>query len=899
MSVRHLNIKYPLMALVLLLIPFQNCSSPVAFQPAGLVYDSLGRPVYSGQLVVTPSKPNPPLKLFFVIDNSASMLGHQIDLGTQFSTLFSSASNSLQGFDTTIYVFSTASTYNQDFLNQIPTRAPSSISLVPSANDIANLAETPGSIFSYWNSTTGTFGNAPFSMQIAPAPVLDNSDGNVTAQLFIPKKGSMSDSDYNNQIATITNNFKSRLSYLNPTSQTSYSNLTDVSSGLCTMARIVHHSSDFIRPGDSTAFIITSDDDDRMNVRNPNGNSCVESVIGSNNLINGNCGHYQTNYGYSTSSNISYLASRKFNFQSGTSINYSYPTSETCTLSYNDGYTYSSTYTALRTDITYTRCDLWGDGTCLTPHPNYKVTVSGNYVSSGTTCSQDMTSLSDNPAPGTSFSCATDNLAGQAGPGGDDTASTGAACSMAVLNSLQASNKLNVACMIVGAHTKTGVQVGNQAIGSCANYCSSHGSTYPGCALTSTSTNKTGGSIKLAVNGVTCSSTCPVSGQCGSGTVLSYIQNTYGASTTCDSTSVTSSSITVNAGANSDGTQLSCSSSLAGHTVTGTSGTVCGSASTVLDCIQSMQSGTTSSGNLCNVDNSTSLTYASVPLNDSCTTTCAASNAYCAAPYTTVADAIAKKLGGYCSDSQTAGAGSLSLTFRPSVSQTADCNAKCADTTTGSCDGLGWGAGDNSSVGDYINSQKSGVGSCSSSVQFISDSSIAGANSANPVALCQAGKFFSATSGVYAGTATNYTTGNANHVSADFINYITAGIPQSTIAVITQLPGDNLYGTSVGQQYINLATQMGSNQISSIKGNYSSALNNVSDFIVKSALNNYLLPLESTNFVFAVSVMRQGTTTWTPIDASSWSVSGTTLTMLPSVSLQVGDQLMYQYRMTE
>ncbi len=145
----------------------------------------------------------------------------------------------------------------------------------------------------------------------------------------------------------------------------------------------------------------------------------------------------------------------------------------------------------------------------------------------------------------------------------------------------------------------------------------------------------------------------------------------------------------------------------------------------------------------------------------------------------------------------------------------------------------------------------------------------------------------------------NYAAGDANHVAADYINYIARNSPQSSMAVITQLAGDNLYGTSVGQQYINLATQMNSNQVSSILGNYSSALNNISNFIVKSALNSFLLPLESTNFVFGVSVLRAGTTTWQPLDASSWSVAGTTLSIQPSVNLQIGDQLLYRYRLTE
>lgn len=903
---RKFILKLPLLIVMLALVSFQNCGSPVSFQPSDVVLDSLGRPIYKGQLEVTASKPNPPLKLFFVIDNSASMLGHQIDLGTQFSTLFQSASTSLQGFDTTIYVFSTASTFNQSLLSQVPSRAPSSISSVPAASDSANLGLVPGSIFSYWGKSTGTFGTAPFNFQIVPAPVLDDLGGNVTAQLNIARKGSASDAEYNAKIQALTSDFKSRLSYLNPSDQSAFGNLTDVSSGLCSMARVVKHSADYIQLGDSTAFILASDDDDRMNLRNPNGNSCLESVVGSSNLINGNCGHYQNTYNYKTSSNISYYASRKFNYESGTKIKYSYPSSETCTISYQDGYSFTSKYTALRTDVTYTRCDLWRDGTCITPHPSFKFTIDGSFtVGGGPSCTKDMSSSVDNPAPGTGFSCAANNLINQTGSAGVDAAASTTLCSAAVITGLQATNRADITCSITGAHTRTGANIGSQTIGSCASYCSGHISTYPNCSLSSTTTNRSNGNISLAVDGVSCSSSCPSgsSAMCGSGTVLSYIQTQFGSSATCDGTSILTSSLTVNAGANPDGTRLNCSSSLTGRTIKNSSdAVVCPTAATVIDCVHSFQAGTPAPGTSCTTDDSTSLTVVAAPLGNTCGTPCSASGGFCnSLSYTTVEDYLAKTSGGYCSGSVAAGPGSFMLTFKSAVSQSANCYSKCADSTTGSCDGLGWGATDNSTVSDYIRLQKIGGNTCTTTTNpdFISEAPINGADAANPVASCAAGKFFVASGSVYSGTATNYTTGDAGHAANDFINYIAAGAPNASVAVITQLPGDNLVGTSIGQQYINLATKMHSDQVSSIKGNYSSALNKISDFIVKSALNSFVLPLTSTNFVFAVSVLRKGTADWQQIDSTNWSVAGSTLSILPAVNLQIGDQLLYQYRLSE
>ncbi len=905
MMSRNLNLKKFLLLLLFAFLPFQNCGAPVDFQPSDVVLDSLGRPIYKGQLVVTPSKPNPPLKLFFVIDNSASMLGHQIDLGAQFSSLFQSASTSLQGFDTTIYVFSTASTYNSNLYSLIPSRAPSSISSLPLLSDPVHLGQTPGSIFSYWAKLTGTFGTAPYNYQLLPSPVLDMNNGAVTSNLFIGKKGSSSDLDYNSKISALTTAFKSRLSYLNPSGQAAFSNLTDVSSGLCSMARIVKHSSDYIQPGDSTAFIIASDDDDRLNLRNPNGNSCLESVVGGSNLVNGNCGHYQSTFNYNSSASISYYANRKFNYESGTNIYYSYPSSETCTLSYQDGYSYSSSYTALQTDVTYTRCDLWRDGTCITPHPNYKYTVSGSFVVSGGSCSRDMSALVDNPAPGASFSCVANNLPNQTGSSGVDSGSNGSVCSASLISGLQSSNRSNIVCTISGAHTQAGVSVGGQSIGACANYCSGNLSSYPNCVLTATAVNRSSGSYPLTKVEVQCNSTCPAGSVCAGTTPLAYLQSQYGSGATCDGTSAIISSIMLNKGVDASGNRLACSSSISGLTATDVGGNVVcasfnGTSGTIQDCTNSLINGTPDSTKVCTTDDSPSPTVVTVPLGVNCTTSCASSGGYCVSGTdASVASSIARRFGGYCSGSSSSGSNSFTLSFKPAASSGANCSSKCSDTISGSCDGLGFGATDNSTISDFIRLQKSGGSTCSSSTSFTNDVAVTGADAANPVASCATGKFFQASSSSYIGTATTYTTGDANHVAGDFVNFIAQGAPQASMAVITQMPGDNLYGTNIGQQYINLATQMHSDQISSIMGNYSSALNHISDFIVKSALNSFVLPIASTNFVYAVSILRKGSTNWQVLDANNWSISGSTLKVLPAVSLQIGDQILYQYRLSE
>src|SRR5262249_15207863 len=147
----------------------------------------------------------------------------------------------------------------------------------------------------------------------------------------IPKKAGLSDSQYQTVIASLTAEFQSRLAYLNPTNQGSYSATTDVSSGLCSVARILKHANSYVQAGDSAAFIIISDDNDRLNVRNPNGNQCLESVAAANQVVDGTCGHNVTDFSYSTSSNatVNYQTDSQFTYQSGTTFKYTFPATDT------------------------------------------------------------------------------------------------------------------------------------------------------------------------------------------------------------------------------------------------------------------------------------------------------------------------------------------------------------------------------------------------------------------------------------------------------------------------------------------------------------------------------------------------------------------------------------------
>lgn len=866
-------------------------------------------PELTGSIAVAAAHANPPLDLFFVIDNSGSMLGHQINLGQAFASVFQSNTASLADFDVNVFLFSTASTVNSYFAAQVPMSVPSTLSPFPLPNNTSALLAIPGSIYGMQNVGTGTYGVAPFSMMIAPAPVLDfdQTRSAVTASLHLAKKGNQSDTDYKNSIQTLTQQFQHRLEFLNPTGQLAYEQLTDISSGLCSVARILKHPTNYIHSGDSAAIILVSDDNDRLNVRNPYGNQCIESVASSQEIIDGTCGHEQATISYDSSATITYQTDTKFTYQSGTTIPYSFTNADTCSFTYSNGFKYTSTYTALQTKVTYTQCMQIADGTCVLTATQTQ-TIAGNYVNSAGNCSQDMSGLVTSPNYNSTYQCQAAHLANQVGPSGVDTASTGSQCSSQVLSSLSGSNKTAVTCTIGAANMVAGSASATPPSSvACTNYCASHPQ-YANCQQSGVST--THGSLSFNNPGVTCNSQCPNSATCGTGTVAQYISTKYGASATCGTPSAILSTIVVNSAAPA----LTCASSLTGLTVTSSAGTpVCttaGSATTVQACISSLQSATSVGAPIaaCAVKSGDTSSVI-VPTGVTCATTCANSGGYCdPTHYATVAAYLAGTKSALCKSAANAGAKSFNLVFKPSVAPTASCQSKCADVAAGSCDGKGWGASDGSTVANYVQSQLGGGTTCTSANKYIADVSSVVAPATSTVNACASypnSSVFSPTDSAHAGSiATNYVAGDSNHLAADFQSSIVNQATQifgannlPALAVITQLSGDNLHGTDVGQDYINLAKAMnGANaQVYDILGNYNSSLGAISNFIVKSSQNTFLLTIPSTSTMDSVAIIRSGSSTSTLLAPTQWSWTGSTLSINSSAQLQIGDQLVYEY----
>lgn len=905
---------------------FMNCSSPYSLVAVPQAASS----IQTSQFTITQGKVNPPLDLFFIIDNSASMKANQVNLSQSFQNIFTSNQGNLSQFNTTVYVYSTASTLNPGNEMNVPTRAPSSISFIPT-DTVANLASVPGNIFGIYDNLTGIYGTAPFSAYFNPAAVLDmDADaGHVINSFQIPSAATST--NYNSAVTSATQKFTNRLGYLNPTNQYAYGYETNISSGLCSMSRILRHAHDqnLIGSGDAAAFIMVSDDDDRLNVRNDSGNQCTESVLGGSSYVDGTCGHYEQDYNYNTTATLTYQTGTQFTYESGTRINYSYPSSENCVINYQDGYKFTSTYDLVQTQVSYSSCTQLADGFCLS-QANVSILLAGNYASGGGVCNQNMTSLVSNPMSGTAFTCTAANQAGLTGPSGVDANTSGQSCSQATANSLAGLNKINVSCTLGSLDIYQGKTVYGQAVGTCTNFCSGNSVTYKSCVLTNTNVNSTSATLALGTNGITsCNSSCPSSDSavCGNSTISNYISSLH-VNAVCNPTAPTSpatSVLTLSQASDVNENFYACNTSISGLSIAQGNAAVCAGASNMNACIQSLQHGANTLP-LCQLNSPSSqptATYSAGVLVDvGCNTSCANSSGLCSStPYATVKDFIhGTKNNGVCLSSANGGLKTYTLKFQPAFAKSSTCSALCSSTVTGSCDGAGWGAGGGSTVAQYI-SHIGGDTTCNSpSTRYVSDtpkfivdsassytdaSQGSGAGTSNAcVSFPQSPSFALTNSAPYfLASATNYVAGDSTHKAADFQNFVVSQSQQVlgannplSLSLIVHTASDNLpSGTDISTQYINLAGALGSTQISGVTSNYNSALAGTSNYIIASTLYQYVLPVSSDKKVISVSVMRKNTATWVLLTSGQWSWSGQTLSLGQSLALNIGDQVSYKF----
>lgn len=238
------------------LLFFQNCgqSGSIAVVPA-----------YSEKSVSTNDAP--PLKLVFLMDNSNSMALNNLNLQQSLTAMFDSQANTLSQFDTDIYVFTTAQLSGLGQTFSAKTRTPESLANM-SLNEIETVHRGPTS---FTGLIAGDLLGYSFSREQTPLrdrteyrahPVVAFREAGGVRSILPAiqyKKGS--------SIDALKAAVKERLDIISPAraallTDPSAFQVLDTESAMCGLARILRSPGSIVRPGDISSFIIVSDENE-------------------------------------------------------------------------------------------------------------------------------------------------------------------------------------------------------------------------------------------------------------------------------------------------------------------------------------------------------------------------------------------------------------------------------------------------------------------------------------------------------------------------------------------------------------------------------------------------------------------------------------------------------------
>jgi hypothetical protein len=319
---------------------------------------------YESNFVVSESTVKPPVRLFFIVDNSETMLTEQNTLRAGFQQMFSGASlDALKMFDTEVFLFNT-SQYSQrigadadleslllsssvntianstSFLGLNSTQSVAGDNLtyrrarVPVGSDSSStlFGRIPGDVMGYRNSSA-----VAGTKNYVPAPVSQfyaNSGGANLRPTIVSESLYLAANSNATQTQTFINDFHSRVAVLDPNkhSQSAYGEYTKRESAGCAISRILSDPR-YQSNTHQSAFVILSDEDEN------DGSSlnCIKSS-GSVTRVWGSCGVPGTDFQYSIAENCQI-----------TKPNY-----------------YQGSYSAKVTYITYRRCSATSDtGQCI------------------------------------------------------------------------------------------------------------------------------------------------------------------------------------------------------------------------------------------------------------------------------------------------------------------------------------------------------------------------------------------------------------------------------------------------------------------------------------------------------------------------------------------------------
>lgn len=337
---------------------YQNCSK-VQFTPAesDLSSEATDTPlVIKTEEVKVGAQNVPPLKLFFVVDNSYTMKENQLNLSQSFQKMFDVANGkSLANFETTAFLINTAQSsphLQSANLLKLQQLQYTSTSLSPSQYSqartaLVNSGAIPGDVLGFKAHFIGS------GVQFTPAPVLgfQEVDGQLNPQVGIYKAAQADP-------LALAQEFQARLGLLDSrriplltSGEQTFHEILDKESGLCAVSRILKNHNQFLVPGEQAAFVIVSDEDES----DPAGLSCVQSINSvsqQTDLIKGKCEE--------RSSTLTYTVTK--------------PGVDSCKVSFQNGYKYKYSWSqdTIKTNIKYRK--LATSGSYSTPQTKISYT---------------------------------------------------------------------------------------------------------------------------------------------------------------------------------------------------------------------------------------------------------------------------------------------------------------------------------------------------------------------------------------------------------------------------------------------------------------------------------------------------------------------------------------------
>lgn len=293
---------------------FQNCSKvtlndlDAEAKAAEAERIALGK---DDEMVTAGTSPVPGLSMFFVVDNSGTMVQNQLNLAQSFGAMFDASADSLAKFETTTYIMNTAQK-SPSFGSELSTidaiadrqKNFSSTWLIP-LNDFqssirtvtTNGGQIPGDNLGYYlkKSSVATSTGSTLSYEYAPAYLQGAVQANASQISLLPSihKSALESS------AAMESEFKQRLEVLNANrfpynrGVAEFASIVDTESGLCAIARALRNqtpgdSNSPIRADNLTSMVVVSDENDN----DPQGNNCIQSVVKTSDTtpyVNGQC----------------------------------------------------------------------------------------------------------------------------------------------------------------------------------------------------------------------------------------------------------------------------------------------------------------------------------------------------------------------------------------------------------------------------------------------------------------------------------------------------------------------------------------------------------------------------------------------------------------------------------